>query len=51
MNECKNVNLIRVSNLLFSGDKKDFIQKRREIRKIIIKFLKNFIIYKENDPK
>ena len=43
MNERKNVNLIEVNNILFSGDMEDFIQKRRGIRKIIIKFLNKFL--------
>jgi len=52
MNECKDVNLIEVHNLLFSGDKKDFIQKREgdpeNNHKISQQIL---IIYKENNPK
>tara|TARA_B100000586_G_C19734001_1_gene270995 strand:+ start:41 stop:190 length:150 start_codon:yes stop_codon:yes gene_type:complete len=49
MNENNNVNLVRVGNLPFSGDKKDFIQKRMEIRKTIILIFLLFI--KENRIK
>ncbi len=52
MNECKDVNLIEVHNLLFSGDKKRFYtgtegnpENNHKISQRIL------IIYKENNPK